>query len=69
MNKDELIRKPSEIGRHVVLLGAGASRASFPDGDPQGYKLPLMKDFVEILNLTSLLQSLDICKPPNNYTS
>ncbi|MBS3101438.1 hypothetical protein J4204_04850 [Candidatus Woesearchaeota archaeon] len=36
---------------HVVVLGAGASRATCPDGDKNGKKLPLMSDFVKILGL------------------
>jgi hypothetical protein len=32
---------------HVVLLGAGASRAAFPDGDRNGKRLPLMSDFFD----------------------
>lgn len=35
---------------HVVLLGAGASRAAFPNGDKSGRKLPLMNDFVEMVD-------------------
>jgi hypothetical protein len=34
---------------HVVLLGAGASLAAFPGGDANGYKLPLMNNFVETI--------------------
>ena len=30
---------------HLVVLGAGASRAAFPDGDKNGKRLPLMADF------------------------
>ena len=32
---------------HLVLLGAGASLAAFPDGERNGMKLPLMNNFVE----------------------
>jgi hypothetical protein len=34
---------------HVVILGAGASLAAFPDGDKYGIKLPLMNNLVETL--------------------
>ena len=34
---------------HVVILGAGASRAALPDGDANGRRLPLMADFLEVL--------------------
>lgn len=40
---------------HVVILGAGASYAAFPNGDMHGRKLPLMNNFVETLGLESLL--------------
>ena len=36
---------------HLVLLGAGASLASFPNGDRNGMKLPLMNSLVDELNL------------------
>lgn len=45
---------------HLVLLGAGASRAATPDGDGQGRLLPLMNDFVATLGLESLLDELSI---------
>jgi hypothetical protein len=39
------------IGRpHLVLLGAGASLAAFPNGEKNGLKLPLMNNFVETVN-------------------
>ncbi len=41
---------------HVLLLGAGASRAAFPHGDRHGRRLPVMKDLVDILELKSDLQ-------------
>ncbi len=36
--------------RHVVLLGAGASRAAFPNGEANGKKLPLMNDFISTVD-------------------
>ena len=36
---------------HLVLLGAGASLASFPNGDKNGIKLPLMNSLVDKLDL------------------
>lgn len=35
---------------HLVLLGAGASKAAFPDGEKNSLKMPLMDDFVETVN-------------------
>ena len=41
--------------KHVVLLGAGASRASCPSGDASGRRLPLMNDLIDTLSLQPLL--------------
>lgn len=44
------------IGRpHVVLIGAGASRAAFPQGDANGRRLPLMADFLDIVPVQDIL--------------
>jgi len=45
---------------HVVLLGAGASRAALPNGDRRGRKLPLMMDLVEVVGLRPVLDSAGI---------
>lgn len=45
---------------HVFILGAGASRAAFPDGDKIGRKLPLMSDFIKILGLEDILKSYGV---------
>lgn len=42
---------PSKEMPHLVILGAGASLASFPNGDKHGRKLPLMNSLVEKLDL------------------
>ena len=41
---------------HVVILGAGASRAAFPDGDRHGLVLPLMDDLAETLGIGRLVE-------------
>lgn len=51
---------------HVIILGAGASRAACPNGDKNGRLLPLMKDFVEGLDLESLLSKWGI-DPNQNF--
>jgi hypothetical protein len=44
-----------EVGRpHVVLLGAGASKAALPDGDKNGRSVPLMRELAEDLQLADL---------------
>lgn len=40
---------------HVVILGAGASRAAFGQGDAYGKKIPVMNDILEIVGLTDLI--------------
>ena len=51
MTREELI-EDTKIGRpHVVILGAGASKAAFPNGDRNGLKLPQMNDLVETIGL------------------
>ena len=55
------VKKP-----HVVVLGAGASRAACPDGDINGKKLPLMRDFVDVLGMKSLLENWGI-DPSQNF--
>lgn len=42
---------------HVVILGAGASRAACPRGDARGRILPLMADFADVTGLSGLLRS------------
>jgi hypothetical protein len=41
---------------HVLILGAGASRACCPAGDKNGRKLPLMADFVECVDIKSVIE-------------
>lgn len=45
---------------HVILLGAGASRAALPHGDANGRVLPVMKDFVEVVGLEDLLHEMGV---------
>lgn len=52
--KDEEVANPKHCPPHLVILGAGASRAAFPQGDRNGRILPLMQDFISVLNLEPL---------------
>jgi hypothetical protein len=55
------------MGRpHVVILGAGASRATCLGGDKFGRVLPLMADFARVLELGTLLESWG-CDPEANF--
>jgi len=42
---------------HVVLLGAGASRACCPISDKNGRTLPVMTDFVETLGVENVIKN------------
>jgi hypothetical protein len=50
---------------HVVVLGAGASRATCPKGDRNGKILPLMRDFAEVVKLNPLLNKWGINSDEN----
>lgn len=50
------IRNNINHAPHVVILGAGASLAAFPNGDLNGRRLPLMCNLVEVVGLEPLLR-------------
>lgn len=54
---------------HVVILGAGASLAAFPNGDPSGRMLPLMRNLVEVVGLESILQKYGITTGFDDFES
>jgi hypothetical protein len=41
---------------HVILLGAGASRAGFPNGDRNGKLMPVLADLVQTVGVEDLLR-------------
>jgi len=41
---------------HVIILGAGASRACCPSGDKNGHHLPLMADFVAKVGVEQIIK-------------
>jgi len=45
---------------HIVILGAGASKAAFPEGDAKGKAIPVMCELIEYLNLGPILKSHNI---------
>jgi hypothetical protein len=46
-------------GRHVVILGAGASIATtFRNTEMNGKKLPSMDNFIEIVGLADIVETL-----------
>ena len=50
---------------HVVVLGAGASRAACLNGDKNGNRLPLMRDLTEIIDLKTILKKWGINSDQN----
>lgn len=52
---------------HVVLLGAGASYAAFPNGDKNGRKLPLLRDFVGVIGLEDLMSEAGVSPPYDDF--
>ncbi len=60
VKKEELFGDTSVSRPHVVILGAGASIASFPEGDANGKLLPSMDNFIEVLGLNALLDKNNI---------
>jgi hypothetical protein len=53
---------------HVVILGAGSSRAAFPDGDANRRRLPLLVDLPDCLDLRTALSSAGF-PPDANFES
>jgi hypothetical protein len=49
VKRHEVLQDPVKWGTHVVLLGAGASRASLSCGDRRGLTIPLMDDLDSIV--------------------
>jgi hypothetical protein len=52
---------------HLFILGAGASRAAFPDGDKNSIRLPLMPNIVDIVGLQPILQKAGISHNNENF--
>src|ERR1019366_1966703 len=50
---------------HVVILGAGASKAAFPHGDPKGQVVPVMQELIECLDLRASLKAAGFVEPIN----
>lgn len=63
----EEIAHPRPVRPHLVILGAGASRAAFPNGEHSGRRLPLMVDFSEIVPVAPILQKSGIDYQGKNF--
>jgi hypothetical protein len=69
ITKSQLTEKPENWGRHVVILGAGASVAAFPNGDANGRKLPTMDNLIKLLDLGPVLKKGGIRNTRRNFES
>jgi hypothetical protein len=63
----EEIERASMNRPHVVLLGAGASRAAFPKGERNGRLLPLMLDFTDIVPIADTLKKAGVSPADTNF--
>lgn len=54
---------------HLIIIGAGASKAIFPEGDAKGKALPLMCELIEYLNLRPILKSHNIYCEETDFES
>jgi hypothetical protein len=52
---------------HVVILGAGATLAAFPNGDRHGKALPLMRNLIEITGLAPTIEAHGFATPVNDF--
>src|SRR5271157_3486704 len=67
ITKSQLVNKPVKLRRHIVILGAGASIAAFPEGDINGKKLPTMDNLIEMLDLEPILERGGIKNRQRNF--
>jgi len=71
MDIEKSVREEIEdvsMGRpHVVVLGAGASRAAFPRGERNGKRLPVMADFFETAPIASALGRAGLAYSGRNF--
>ena len=51
---------------HVVILGAGATIATIPNGDKHGNPCSVMHGFVKNLGLESILANVELCTKSEN---
>lgn len=66
-SREQEIQQIEMKAPHVVFLGAGASRAAFPNGDKYGKALPLMQDFSEIVPVGRILDQQQIDYRDRNF--
>ena len=67
ITKSQLISKPRNLRRHIVILGAGASVAAFPKGDANGKILPNIDNLIEVVGLKALLDRAGVEYQGQNF--
>ena len=67
VTKARLISEPKNMRPHVVILGAGASVAAFPQGDATGKILPTMDNLVEVVGLRPILEDSGVDYHNQNF--
>ncbi len=67
ITKVQLVEKPGNWGRHIVILGAGASVQAFPKGDANGKGLPTMDNLIEMLGLEPALKRAGVKNRRRNF--
>lgn len=67
ITKSQLVNKPEKLRRHIVILGAGASVAAFPNGDANERRLPTMDNLIEMLGLEPVLERGGIKNRRRNF--
>ena len=65
--REEQLKDTSAQRPHLVILGAGASRAACPTGDKKGCILPLMCDTVKTLDLGKHLKRAGVPYARKNF--
>lgn len=63
------IKRKINHAPHVILLGAGASLASLPQGDAGGCRLPLMRDIIDKVGLRADLANAGVVEGLDNFES
>lgn len=67
VSREMEVAQVGKVRPHLVLLGAGASRAALPAGDAAGRRLPLMADFVDAVGLGPLFDRASIAYSARNF--
>ncbi len=66
MNSHFEYEKYSKSRPHVVLMGAGASVATIPNGDKNGMRTSVMDGFIEKLGMSEIIANLNLETSSNN---